>query len=161
VASFQGNWHRLEAKALSWRSDAYLTEVIIPIEVDSPPPGEFLIQAYCNSVSDNKEFLVVLLDQNGELHSSVSALPQPTNERPIVRSDWQIDSVEALISLLTDEDTRFLFSNTENNCSTLDLQRNRRLTTDTVVWRILVHGCVASDYMHDENMNPISGEKIK
>ena len=161
VASLQENWHKLETKALDWRSDAYLTEVIIPIDVDSPLPGEFLIHAYYFSVSDNNEMLVVRLDQNGELHSSVSALAQPMSAQPIVNADWQIDSMEALKFLLTDEDIEFLFSNTDNNCSTLDLDRNHRVGKDIVVWRILVHGCVGSDYMHDENMNAISGEKIK
>lgn len=146
---------------MDWHSDAYLTEVTIPIEVDSPPPGEFLIHSYYFSVSDNSEMLAVLLDQNGELHSSVSPLPQPMNEQPIVRSDWQIDSVEALKSLLTDADVRFLLSDTDNNCSSLDLVRNPRVSKDIVVWEILVHGCVGSDYMHDENMNPISGEKLE
>lgn len=161
VASLQANWDKLETKALDWHSDAYLTEVIISIEVDSSPPGESLISASYLSPSDNSEMLVVLLDQNGELHSGFSPLPQPMNAQPIVNSDLQIDSVEALKSLLTDEDVRFLLSDTENNCSTLDLHRNPRLTTDAAVWEILVHGCVGSDYMHDENMNPISGEKIK
>ena len=161
VVSLQENWQKLEAKALDWRSDAYLVEIIIPIDVDAPPPGEFLIQAYYNSASDNKEFLAVMLDQNGELRSGVSALPQPTNEQPIARSDWQIDSVEALKSLLTEEDIRFLLLNPVHNCSTLDLKRNPRVGMDIVVWRILISDCVGSDYRHDENMNAISGEKIK
>ena len=161
VTSLQENWGRVQAKALNWHSDAYLTGVIIPILVDSPRPGQSLLHAYFFSVSENQRMLDVVVDSDNTIHSETSPLVQPLADPPIMSPDWRIDSVDALVAMIMDKDVEYLLAFAETQCSTLTLEKTSNIAMEGAVWRILIHDCGMSSYLRKEYINAVSGEPVK
>jgi hypothetical protein len=161
VTSLQKDWIQLEAEGVSWQSDAYFTGIIIPIIVDSPRPRELPLNANFLSTSTNQEMLVVMLNSAGEMSNTIIPLTQPLLDLPIVRSDWRIDSTEALAALLNDDDVKFLLSNSKTQCSNLYLERRPDIPTKPIMWRISIHDCGFSNYSHYEYLDPLTGERYK
>lgn len=161
VESLQENWSRLEGSALEWHSDAYLIEVSPPIFVDSPKSQERLVSAFFSSLSDTREMLVLMLNNNDEIHAETYQLSIPISDKPIVKSDWQIDSVDALARLLTKDDAEFLFSHIGTQCSDLSLRRWPNIPTKSVVWRIFVNDCTDAGYARYEYIDAMNGQRIE
>jgi hypothetical protein len=161
VASLEENWERIHKEALAWQTDAYLTGAILPIIVDYPRSGQTLINAYYFSVIDNRKMLRVSLSASGEISSDISDLDEPLHDPAILREDWEINSVDALRSLLTNSDVDILISNPETQCSNLTLEKQDSSSEQTTVWRILVHDCGLSAYVHKGKLDALTGEQVK
>lgn len=161
VISLQKHWTELEAKALEWHSDAYLTGVSIPILVDSPRSRELPLSAYFFSVSDNLQMLVVDLGYNGEILARISSLDQPLSNQEITRSDWEVDSVKALDLLLLDKDVKFLISQSKTQCGELTLERWPPSSSKIVTWGINIYDCGISDYKRSGYIDAISGKIVE
>lgn len=161
VESLEENWERIEVQALTWHSDAYLTGVILPIIVDYPRSGQALLHAYYFSVADNRKMLKVTINENGEVSTEVSKLTEPLDDPPILREDWRIDSLNALMLLLNDLDTNALITNPDTQCSSLTLKKRQSTMEQTTVWQVLVHDCGVSGYLRNGYIDASNIEQIK
>jgi hypothetical protein len=161
VISFQEYWNQLERKASEWHSDAYLIGVTVPILIDSPRTNELPLSAYFFSFSDELNMLDVMFDYDGRINVDTSSLTQVLPNREITRSDWKIDSVDALKFLLQDEDVEFLISHSETQCSSLELDRWPQFSFKVVTWRIVISDCGNSDYTRYGYIDALSGKIIE
>jgi hypothetical protein len=160
VYSLEANWDRIEAQALTWHSDAYLTKVILPILMDAPLPGEMLLHAYFYSNSDSKEILELMIDPaEDQIHTKIYPLVQPLADVSIVRNNWKIDSVDALKLLMNESDYEALLSS-DTQCSSLTLEKRLGTHGPSTVWRILVQDCGISNYLRNGYINAMTGEPI-
>ena len=161
VSSLQIIWPQLIAKSLSWHPDAYLTEIVMPINVNGATESKIPLEAFFLSASESQDMLIVMLNQNDGITTTIRPLKKHLSDKPILRSDWQVDSTTALMSLLNDKDVMFLISSSANQCSNLTLERKPDIPTDPVVWDLSIYGCGISDYDRYEYLDPITGEIIK
>lgn len=161
VASLEENWGRLEVESLAWHSDAYLTGVILPIIVDYPRSGQMLINAYYFSVDDHRKMLRISVNESGDISTEISDLVEHLNDPPILREDWEIDSMNVLPLLLNNSDVEVLANNPDTQCSNLTLDKRRTTIEHTTVWRLLVHDCGASGYIRNGYINALNGEQLK
>jgi hypothetical protein len=160
VISLKDNWKLIESKALEWHTDAYLKSAFLPLYVDNPKPVEKSIEAYFLSGSDKLNMLVVRLGNDGTLTKSVSELIFPSTTPPIKRSNWKIDSVDALARLLNEKDVEFLVAYPNTQCSGLYLERQTELNSKPVLWRLAVVDCGVSHYTRYDYMDPLTGKRI-
>jgi hypothetical protein len=160
VTSLKDNWKNIETKALEWHADAYLKSAFLPLYIDNPKPVERSIEAYFLSDSDRLNMLVVRLGNDGTLTKSVSPLIFPSTTPPIKRSNWKIDSVDALAGLLNDKDVEFLVAYPNTQCSQLLLERRTDISSKPLMWRLDVVDCGVSDYTRHEYMDPLTGARI-
>jgi len=126
----------LEQEARTWRPDAYLADVHIPIGLGGSHP--WLISAGFNSPTDVFENIAVNVEMDGSITVEPFTQTLPVVQvEPITDQDWTIDSQEALNLTLDAEGLRFLQTEPVQ-FSALYLLAPDRQRARHVVWRLLL-----------------------
>src|SRR3990172_33694 len=159
IISLKENLPTLQDRARDWNSDAYLTDVDIPIQTKTA--RLWLISASFQSPSEEYESLLVTLELDGRVTVSRVEHKNPVNhEQRIDDGDLRIDSVEALDMMLDSNELRFLQTH-DPQCSSLDLKRDlARQDYHPVVWIVSLWDCSVQS---DENytfLDALTGEVI-
>ena len=140
--------------AQKWSPDAYLYFVDIPFGERIP----WLLSASFYSPTKNDESLQVILDLQSKLVSRRFSLPDVLQKEPILLSQWEIDSQDAL-SILISYDTVSMDVIT-NLCGSLVLRRESTLPNRPLVWVLYYHECgwLFTEHLY---LDPISGQVIE
>jgi hypothetical protein len=146
----------LMKEAQKWSPDAYLDTVNIPIG----PPGKkpFLLWADFNSVTKKKESFSATLDLQGKISGQVfSQESDVLQNEPILLSEWEVDSQEALDILMAENAEAI--KTIRNLCGSLILNRGSLIAGKPLVWKFCPRECGSADGII-YYLNPITGEVI-
>lgn len=173
VVSLEENWNTLESSARNWKNDAYLTSVNFFI-VRTLKPGTLQVMAEFHSLQvPINETVQVTIYGNGSvvnspgspvtIHSSdpvfeeLVANARGSAEDAIRRSDWSIDSQEALDIFAADPEISKCLGASQ---SIVTLSLNKSLT-DFPAWELLIGECPGySSDLETYYLNAKTGERF-
>ena len=160
VASISESLPKLEQAALQWRSDAYLVDATI--DLLSGHPYLPLANGYFQSPTTVFEGVLIYLEQDGSITAEVvSHENQVRQVIPITKDDWKLDAEEALERALTEEGRLYLEENAESQCSFMYLERDVPTSTETVVWRVTLSGCLLEPSFQTTIVDANAGEILR
>ncbi len=160
VGSVRENLPALEQAAALWQQDAYL--VFAETRLLSGDSSRWVASGTFQSPSENSESLLVLLEQDGSITTERVSHASGVNQvRPITELDWKLDAEEALQRALTEEGRDFLEENADSQCSFMYLERDVPVSTETVVWRVTLTGCLLDPTFQTIIVDATSGEILR
>jgi len=160
VGSMRENLPALEQAAALWQQDAYL--VAAETRLLSGDSSRWVASGTFQSPSENSESLLVFLEQDGSITTERVSHASGVNQvRPITELDWNLDAEEALERALTEEGRNYLEENADSQCSFMYLERDVPVSTETVVWRVTLTGCLLEPTFQTTIVDATSGEILR
>jgi hypothetical protein len=144
IPSLKEYYEILVAEARKWSPDAYLREVDIPIG-----KKDWAMSADFYSPTNDKQSLTVIVSIESNLSSRIFGytvnVPQ---SKPVLFSDWKIDSQDAL-EILMHEHTDY-FASVSNPCGSIKLSRMSYLPDNPLLWVLSYYECGSptSNYLY-------------
>lgn len=155
IPSLKENYSVLINKGKEWDEDAYLVLVSMPFGAN-----DMQIFAFFDSPTKQYESLMLVMSSDKSFKIKTFEKKASTqDEKPILESDWKIDSVDALEKFVSsNEDAiQFLLSH-PNHCSDLQLERFSPTQDQPVVWSLSLFDCHSeTKYFY---MDPKTGEML-
>jgi hypothetical protein len=104
--------------------------------------------------------IILKLWSDGVITDVIAIRGDSLDVTPIQRTDWSIDSIEALNIMLNERDIELLISGSETQYSLLTLERTLRTPGDAVTWCLSILGVPGSGYPRHEYIDAIIGELV-
>ena len=160
IGSLRESLPMLEEAASLWRQDAYLVDA--EVRIPSDDPALWVASGGFQSPTEDSESILVFLEQDGSV--STERVPHTTGVRqvrPIMSVDWKLDAEDALERALTKEGRRYLEENADSQCSFMILERDVPHSTETVVWRVTLSGCLLEPSFQTSIVDANTGEILR
>jgi hypothetical protein len=174
VASLKENWNKLENSARTWKNDAYLTSVTFFMfkRISNSPAMQVMAEFHSLQVPANERVQVTIYDDGTVVNASgnpvtisasdpvfeeLLANARGSEEDAIRRSDWSIDSQEALNIFTANSEINECLGSPQ---SIVSLSLNKTYTDDPA-WELSIFECPGySSDLETYHLNATTGERF-
>jgi hypothetical protein len=154
LVTLEDKWDLLETSAYNLQNDAYLTSITISTDATNP----YAMTAEYHSTSVPDKMIFVGIDRFNKIETGWVNIPSSGSgaQKPIRRSDWSLDSQEALSIFAKDE---MVDACLKSSISMVQLSLNRVMTENTS-WVLHIFHCPNEGEVKTDYLDAQTGERI-